>query len=383
MNLTNTSALFKKGLKIFLLVVLIYYVFLLIIEPGARLTVKKLFTKPVPPTLTYGLLDPLEFVEKPISGGEFEYVLNTKNGRLPVDIPEQAVVYKFKNNPYSYLAGKNALEDSIKLGFAEGDLTTDLKGNVYKWRSIRTGSTLEIQTETRELNLTTNLVGRDKDFPIGTLNEETAKKQAKTVFESLNRFNDAYYPSGSSTVYLGRYTPTGLIETKTAREAQIARVDFFRGIDSHPILGPDPKEGLLHAVVRTSVGVTPLNNPVVEAYFWEINPDSRATYPIISPSEAWNAVKLGRGVVANVTPKGANPFSQYVSTRVESILIDNIFIAYYDTPKPQRFLQPIYVFDGKYTTRGTEGGYITIYFPAITKEYTKQESTSPPSNTSN
>jgi hypothetical protein len=293
------------------------------------------------------------------------------------------VVYKFKPVPYSYLAGKNALSDAVKLGFTEADLTTDLKGNIYKWRSIRTGAILEILTETRELKLTTNLMGRDTDFIVGSIDEKSAKATAQKLFESLGRFTDGYYPSGSAVAYLGRYSPGSLVETKYPREAQMARVDFYRYINNYPVLGPDPKKGLLEAYVRTPPKdlreSSTLDNPVIEAYFWEINPDSRATYPIITADEAWKSVKAGKGVTANVTPRDANPFVPYTSTRVESILIDNIYLAYYDTPNPQRFLQPIYVFDGKYTTRGTDGGYITIYFPAITRDYTKQEVPAPSS----
>jgi hypothetical protein len=375
MNLTDTAALVKKILKILLLIVAVYYVILLIIEPGIRDFVKKVFDRRIPPNPIYGQLDPLEFVVKPITEGKPEYVLNTKNGRLPTNIPEKAVVYKFKEITFSYLAGKNAVNQAGTLGFSESDLITDLKGNTYKWRSIKTGATLEIQIETGELKLSTSLVGKSGDFISGTINMDSAKGFARDKLTSINRFDDGLYPNGSAIVHLGKLTQAGLVETTDTREVQLARVDFFRSIDKTPILGPDPKKGLLHLYIRNPSGYTALNNPFVEAYFWSINPDSRATYPIISVDEAWKAVTDGNGVIANVTPKGANPFVPYAPTRVESILIDNVFLAYYDTPKHQRFMQPIYVFDGKYTTRGTEGGYITIYFPAITRQYTKPPAT--------
>ncbi len=371
MNLTDAAALVKKVLKIVLLIVAAYYVILLIIEPGIRDFFKKVLERRIPPNPVYGQLDPLEFVVKPITEGKPEYVLNTKNGRLPTNIPEKAVVYKFKERTFSYLAGKNATDQAGVLGFSESDLTTDLKGNDYMWRSIKTGATLEIQIETGVLKISTNLVAKGGDFISGTINTDSAKKFARDKLVSISRFDDGLYPNGFATVHLGKFTQAGVVETTDTREAQLADVDFFRSIDKTPILGPDPKKGLLHIYIRNPSEYTTLNNPVIEAYFWTINPDSRATYPIISVDEAWKAITDGNGVIANVTPKGANPFVPYAPTRVESILIDNVFLAYYDTPKQQRFLQPIYVFDGKYTTRGTEGGYITIYFPAITRAYTK------------
>ena len=83
-------------------------------------------------------------------------------------------------------------------------------------------------------------------------------------------------------------------------------------------------------------------------------------------------VTENKAVVVNVTPRNANPFGTYAPVTVEKILIDNIYLAYYETSKFQTYLQPIYVFSGKYTTRGTEGGSITLYFPAVTGEWGKR-----------
>ena len=105
---------------------------------------------------------------------------------------------------------------------------------------------------------------------------------------------------------------------------------------------------------------------------WEIETETNATYPIIPVQEAWDMVTEGKAVITQVTPKQSNPFEPYYPVSVEKVLIDNIYLAYYETPKLQTYLQPIYVFSGKYTTRGTEGGDVTLYFPAITGEWTKQ-----------
>lgn len=172
-----------------------------------------------------------------------------------------------------------------------------------------------------------------------------------------------------------------LVETREPTEAQVGMVDFFRSVSSVPIYGPDPKKGLLHIMVGFPQKSFTLKNPFVEAYFWEIDPNANASYPIITVEEAWKAITEDKGVISSVIPKNSNPFLPYSPVRVETILIDNIYLAYYETPKWQQFLQPIYVFEGKYTTEGTEGGYITIYFPAITKDYVKQPSETSPAST--
>ena len=378
MNLTEVSKNVKKGAAILLIFAIVYYVYILIIQPSAVGFIKNIFFRSVPPNPIYGQLSQLEFVVKPITGYTPTYVLNTKNGRLPGNIPETASVYLYKPKPFSYLAGKNALDDAASLGFPQSDLITDLKGKTYQWRDIRTGANLQIEIESREVVLNTNLSGKHGDYPPGTIIESSAKTAAENIFIAINRFDDGLYPNGNSTVRMGKIMGGALVETKESREMQVARVDFFRKVDSAPILGPDPRKGLLHTIVGFPQQSPTLKNPVMEAYFWPIDPVAKATYPIITVGEAWQAVKDGKGVISNVTPKDSNPFLQYSPVRVETILIDNIYLAYYDTPTLQQYMQPIYVFDGKYTTKGTEGGAITIYFPALTKDYVKQETQSQP-----
>ncbi len=379
MNLTNMSVLVKRAAKILLAFAIIYYVYILILQPSFVSFIKNAFFRTTPPNPIFGQVGPLEFIEKPISGDTAAYVLNTKNGRLPGNIPEKAVVYRFKPAPFSYLAGKNALDDATTLGFPQSDLTSDLKGKTYQWRDIITGATLEIQTESKELVLNTDLSGKHNDFPLGTIDQSSAKASAEKILRSIGRFDDGLYPKGYSIVHLGKIIGGALVETKDPKEAQIAMVDFYRGINSSPILGPDPKKGMLHMIVGyPQQQPSPLVNPVVETYLWEIDPNSSATYPIITVQEAWKAITDGKGVITNVTPKDSNPFSPYSPTRVESILIDNIYLAYYDNPILQQYLQPIYVFEGKYTTKGTEGGSISLYFPAITNDYVQLSSGSQP-----
>ncbi len=115
-----------------------------------------------------------------------------------------------------------------------------------------------------------------------------------------------------------------------------------------------------------------MNNPIMDVYYWEIVSPTKASYPIITVQDAWKAITEGRGVISKVIPRGSNPFESYSPADVEKILIDNIYLAYYETPKYQTYMQPIYVFSGTYTTRGTSGGDIAIYFPAVSGQYTKQ-----------
>ncbi len=373
MNLTKTAELVKKLVKYLFITIASYYLLVYVIFPGSVSIFKALFVKKVPPNTIYNQLDQLEFVKKKINNENITYTLNTANAKLPTEFPDKMKVYKFKPPQYSYLAGKNASAEAAVLGFGDEDLRTDLTGTVYKWRNSRTLSNLSIDIHTREIHLDTDMEGRGSDFVKGSINSTEAVQIGRNTMSSIHRFDDSLYPNGEQKVKLGYYIGNRLFETENQSEAQVALVDFYRSIEKYPILGPDPSKGLMRIIVsKKSKLPNPLNNPFLEATYWEIETETNATYPIIPVQEAWDMVTEGKAVITQVTPKQSNPFEPYYPVSVEKVLIDNIYLAYYETPKLQTYLQPIYVFTGKYTTRGTEGGDVTLYFPAITGEWTKQ-----------
>ena len=373
MNLTKTAELVKKVIKYLFLIITSYYLVAYVILPGSVSLIKAMFTKRIPPNTIYNQLNQLEFTKKKINNENITYSINTTNGKLPSGFPDKMKVYKFKPAQYSYLAGKNASAEAAVLGFGDEDLRTDLTVTVYRWRNSRTMSNLSIDINTRHINLETDMEGRSSNFDKGSVNKESAVQMGKDTMSSIFRFNDGLYPNGKQNVKLGYYIGNKLFETENQNEAQVALVDFYRSIEEYPILGPDPSKGLMRMIVGAKFKQpNPLSNPYLEAYYWEIDTQTDSMYPIITVQEAWKMVTGGKAVITQVTPRQSNPFEPYYPVSVDKVLIDNIYLAYYETPKFQTYLQPIYVFSGKYTTRGTEGGDITLYFPAITGEWTKQ-----------
>lgn len=367
--------MFKTFIKIAAIVVTGYYIWIFAILPVLTGAAKAIFYRPPKATPVYGLLDPLEFVEKSTTKSTPKYSLNTKNGKLPNNFPTVMPVYKFKAKPFSYLASDNAIKDAEYLGFTEENLITDLKGTIFRWRNPVSGTILEIDKDSRRLDQTTNLTGKSQDFVAGVINEENAKEKAIDLFKALSRFNDTLYPKGFQTVIFGGYSGSRMVETTASRDAVVAKVDLFRKVGDYVILGPDPKKALLSVVLRANTPSNSqkvLNYPIIDANYTEIESTTQATYPIISVNQAWKAVQNGQGIVTNVTPSDTNPFEDSQQASLEDVLIDNVYLAYYESIKTEKFLQPIYVFEGKYTSGSSAGGSISIYFPAVTGEYVKK-----------
>jgi len=372
-TLTEASKTTKKGLVLFGVIAVIYYIFLLLFFPGARALFNALFPEKDPPNTIFGMLPPLEFVEKNTKG-EFEpnFKLDTSDGKLPKDIPKKMTIYELRKKIPSFEKGKNAVNTARELGYNDDDLITNLKEPVYKWRKLTSNGLLEIDTNNRHITLETSLNGKASFFPRGTLTKERSVGYAKNVLKKINRFYDVLYQEGYQTTVLGQFAGITMRETKHESAAQIARVDFFRSINGIPILGPDPHVGMMYLFLRKpQKDNLHYNVPIMSSYTSEIIYESEATYPLIDVADAWNFVKQNKGVVVSVLPDSSSKLVSYTPVLVEQVFINIVYPAYYDSTSSQPYLQPVYVFEGKYTTAGTQGGTISFYYPAISPEYIK------------
>lgn len=372
MNLVQTSAIFRKGVLIVLGLFALYISFVILSAP-IRALIVSLNPPKDPPTALYGKIDAPEFQYKKITNADPQYILNTKNGKLPLDLPNKMPVFRLRQPLFSYEAGKNAQRIGATLGYYDNTFTSATNNPTYTWEDASFNSKLEINTKTGQIMCNLPLFGKSDFYVSGKLTSQTSLDQAKNMLTSINRFSEMYQ-TGTSKVYLGKFVGEEIRPIDFDYETQIARVDFFRGFKNFPIYGPDPYKGLLHIWIGVpkDLKFKQLVFPKVEAYAWELvdkEKDQNATYPLIPVSVAWTEVAQNKGVIAGLMPKDGNPFEPYVPIRVDKILINKIYLAYYDTPKLQKYLEPIYVFEGNFTTVGGGAGQITVYYPAVSGDY--------------
>ncbi len=374
MNLTKTAKYTKIGVIVFGVIVAFYYFSILLLIPAGKMVWKQIFPPKNPPTLAYGKLEPLKMTGKQIINKEPRYTLNTKNGALP-QFPDRATVYKFREPPYSLNAGRTASQDAEKLYMYDQNLSSNVEGDIYRWVLPETATNLTIQIYSRDLILTnalsdTNLLSAK--IPPNSIDQNRALGKFNNLLNEIGRYNDEMYPFGNQFIVLGKFNNGRIRETTSNLEAQIARVDIFRSIEKLPIYGPTYRKGLLHGIVANPLPGNenlPLNFLSLELYFHQIDQNSDATYPIVDIQTAWQEVSKNKGVISEVVPRGSSAFDEYIPVSIEKIFINNIKLAYYETPEKQKFLQPIYVFEGNYSNINGEGGNIYIYYPAIQNAY--------------
>ena len=373
MNLVTMAYYARRAIAILIaLIILIILYFTL--KPIVLNGYTALFPPKDPPTITYGKLPAINFVEKQYTGKP-SITLNTTNGRLPNGFNNKAVVFRYESIPLSFESGKSAQRNAAYLGFDDNELITDLKDKVYRWRDSETGGILEIDIDTKYMALQTPLLGKDTQFGPGDLTTSSVQTRAKKELAALNKLVSKTYSREEGTITYGTIKDGEILLTNNSFEAQLARVDFFRKVNVYPALGPDASKSLVSITLKKSDrnDVAALRVPFLEVRERSIVEDTSATYPIITVQEAWNEVENGNGIISSIIPSDKSIFSPHKSVRLEEILINEIYLAYYDsTNVEQPYMQPIYVFEGQYNPNSQPGGDITIYFPAIQGQHVQE-----------
>lgn len=382
MSLTTTAKNTKLAFKLFLVFVVVYLLGKYFLFPVAKKTYLSFFPPKNPPNPIFGLLDPIEFIEQETLGGVPVYSLLTKGGKLPEELPNRAKVYKYLPYPFSYSAGKLASRDASILGFSDELLSTNLKGDEYRWTDPKTGATLAINITTKDLEMKVPGHSLISAYNPGSINRITAPTIAKSLLQGIGRFSDPLYINGSQNVELGVVRNGKIVYTSFQGEAEVARIDFFRSINNFPIVGPVHREGLIRMIVgvpentedKELNGAIIKKSPYIYYKVRGIEPVSQAIYPLLPVSIAWSEVAKGNGVISRIKPANQSVFEEYQPVEISEILITDIYLAYYDSVQNQPYLQPVYVFEGNYIGPGNTKGSISVYYPAISGEYIKQES---------
>ena len=325
---------------------------------------------------TFGNLPPLEFQPKINLAENTEFVLNTRNSALPVGLPKVIPVYRFLLPSFSYTAGGDAQKYALEFGYTDSELLTDLRGTIYRWGSFNFGSELVIDINSKEIELFTDLTSPNVRnlLSAGSLTEQAAITSADALLAKLNMGNDTLYKNAKKATVTGKVLFNTLVNSDSLRDAQFVRVDYNRSISTqnYPIFGPEPRKGLISIVVAGSSrdNLPPaLKYPLVSINNSRIDENNIGFYPIINSRTAWEALLSGNAILAGIYPTNESDLVQTNQSTITRVLINEIYLAYYENDRPQTHLQPIYVFQGNYLGEGGNAGEVYYYVPAVQGSY--------------
>lgn len=352
-SLTETAYYARKIIKNGIILVIAFLIVKNSLTLGVNLIKKYAPKKEVEPTVDFGKLPPLVFP----AGTEVSAMptinlkLETIQGGLPT-LAKITKVYFMPKRVNSYLTMERAKSKAKILGFEnepyqlhhEKDLT-------YTWENNQLIKSIFTMAITSQNFFYHYDFVNDQSLIQSSLvfNTEAAKEEAINFLREINLW-PADLQGGEQKLVYYRFVPPDLTETSSLVETDFVRVNFFRKpLDEMPLMPAQTQKANITALVAKTG-----SRRVVEFTYnyFSVDTEVFGTYPLKDATEAWNELKNGQGYIANL---GKNENGQ--------ITVRKAYLAYYDPPDEQSYLQPIFVFEG-------DRDFIA-YVPAVKSEWIK------------
>jgi hypothetical protein len=382
MTLNEAANLTKKALAYFVLFLILYMVGEYLIK-GSNYIYDKAFPLPgSPPTISFGKIDVVDIATLPVDLSEAEY-----RKELPVvgfpEFPSAVRVYEIEQPTVSVAKEENAIQIARNLGFNTPPIK--VSDSERLWRNLATRSEFRV-----DVFYETHKLSTDANFLEATLirGETPSKSQAVDVTREYLTTTGSF----DEDLEYAEYTVVGteLIEgvkkkTDLPPREQLKYVNVVPKKVSHTTISgykrngePDIKDNYIKVFtnspvisnINTYVGKTGTSTNDLKVtdgtYNYYNTTGNYGTYPIISADEAWNLLLENKSSLVFIREDGADYFAPSSSvSNVKTIDIRSMELAYYMPTNISKYLQPIYVFSGKYTTANRVTGDIVFYLPAL------------------
>lgn len=343
MTLTDTAFYTRSAIKygtlliIFLIIGRIFWSF------GYSIYLRVFPPPPPAPTVIFGRLPTLSFPQKEAS--TLSFVLQTPTGELPA-LPVQSNVYLMPQTTVSFLALEESVQIARQLGFT--GTPVELSQTIYRFEKPNTPATLEMNIVNKSFSLNYRLGETPTLLSTRPRSTEEALSAVRSYLSQASLLTPDL-SEGTHSFEFQKVQPPSLTSVLSLSDANFIRVNLFRKkYDELPVLTPYKNSGNVWFLVS---GSTNRDTQIVagEYHYFPVDETRKSTYPLKSASVAFDELKAGKAYSVT-TPAGA----------LEKVVVRRVYLAYYDSGRPQGFMQPVVVFEGD--------DYLG-YVPAVTNEY--------------
>jgi hypothetical protein len=352
-QLTEVAYYARKVLKYSLIGLLLTIIMVPIVQAFGQYW-QESHPDPLPdPDIAFGKIPAINFGSQEYEVGDFSYQLQTADSNLP-NLGTQARVYFIPIFGSKFFDEDKTRKTANALGFKNelGKISTTR----FAFTNTESGATLKIDTINNNFEI--SYPYQNNLFFLNSRGPEYADA-LQTVKSFLNRAN--LWPDDVNTEDVGyiylKYDENsgGLVSVASLSESQLTKVNLKRtDIDELPVMAPHPNEANISFIVSSSSNI---NQKIIFGRFvrYSINYTKYGTYPLKNTSTAWEELKSGKGFVAQAGDNSPQ----------NTIMIRNIYLAYFDPETAQNFLQPIFVFEGY--------NNFLAYLPAVDSSVLSQE----------
>jgi hypothetical protein len=315
---------------------------------------KRVFTslRPPPaevPTAKYGKLPTLEFAS--IQQDLPELVLETIEGRLPT-LPSMGKVYVVEVSKSRLLSLDRVTTRAKALGFSN----PPIKINENQYRFVHPTSYANFLADVVYGGMSyiydwtkAGKISDPKKIPDG----ENAVKESRSFIGKITSLPSDIAKGPYQLHYLVA-SGSAMFPTNNPAEKGFVKVDLFRSErDKMRVVTQGGITSPIYVIVSSFLNAKSKDEiAVVQANYGysQVFDEEFATYKLRGVEEAWKDLLEKRGYIAIRT--------------VPKVYIRKVSLAYYESSGPQRFLQPVYLFEG-------DGGF-AAYVPAIAKDFIQE-----------
>ncbi len=385
-SLSETQISFRRAIAVLMCIIVIFYIGRFALNQGVSLY-RHFFPVKVPdPEAKYGALPQLKMSSIKV-GGNPQYILDTRDGRLP-DFKDRIKVYVIPKTTSTLLSEQTVKNLAADFGFdnnfqkrsaSEFVWIDGINNRTYNADAV--SGSFQLSTPIDKLNSVVN--GTVAITATDATNEVSGFLRSKELLSSTDLPNISFTTT-PAIVSLGKIRESKL----DTQRAKLMRVDVFKKLITQPadekaktpevsykILGPNPRSSLMNFYVTNAKD--PFKFPIVNFVQWKNDYSDSSEYYISSISSVWNTVSQGKGVVSYLKVESGDAFDPFpANLEVDRIEIKDISMAYFEPREFNPYLQPIYVFEGKFFTKPVSGqlaqqGDIIIYYPAVRGDYVK------------
>ena len=165
-----------------------------------------------------------------------------------------------------------------------------------------------------------------------------------------------------------------LEEAPSLSEAQLTRVDIYRTLDysnaKFKIYGTKYDSSYINYFLAQGYLTS---NKLLKASvtYWDFDPEKGSTYPLKNINTAWQELTTGNATIVKLVEEDEDRYKPYTLKNIKTVKIKSIELAYIIDDDIPEYIQPIYIFNGRFETQTGQLGEYISYLPALDKNVVK------------
>jgi len=202
------------------------------------------------------------------------------------------------------------------------------------------------------------------------LNQSSAITNAYTVMSShpyLEVKRDKVNEQFTAKTSFAKINQEVLEEASSLSDAQFTKVDVFKKLNYNKttyIINGDRYDNSYINFLFTNEYANINNLLLAHVEYYPFDAEKGSTYPLKNIFTAWDKLQKGEGTITKIKGDNEDRYKTYLGKEIKTVYLKSVELAYILEEKPE-FIQPIYVFIGKYESPNGETGDFVSYIPAL------------------